>query len=150
MSNYQRILVALDLSPESQVIVDRVKALFSNDASKITLIHVLEPLSFIYGGDIPIDLSELQEQMEKQATDRLREAGNKLNVPVEGQHVIIGQPAHEIQCFAKKVAADLIVVGTHGRHGLARIFGSTANGVLHGAPCDVFAVLIKGNNEQQP
>lgn len=143
MSHYKQLLVALDLSPESQTIVDRVKTTFVHPATKITLVHILEPLSFIYGGDIPIDLSELQSQMEKQATERLQQAGRQLNVPAAEQHVIIGQPAHEIQCFAKKIGADLIVVGTHGRHGLARIFGSTANGILHGAPCDVFAVLIK-------
>ncbi len=142
MSNYRHILVALDLSPESKVVVDRVKNNLAESEAKITLVHVLEPLSFIYGGDIPIDLSELQEQMEKQAVDRLKEAGEALNVAAEDQHVIIGQPAHEIQDFARKLEADLIVMGTHGRHGLARIFGSTANGVLHGAPCDVFAVLI--------
>ena len=38
--------------------------------------------------------------------------------------------------------ADLIVVGSHGRHGLALLLGSTANGVLHGATCDVLAVRV--------
>jgi len=38
--------------------------------------------------------------------------------------------------------ADLIVVGSHGRHGLSLLLGSTANAVLHGAPCDVLAVRI--------
>ena len=40
-------------------------------------------------------------------------------------------------------ACDLIVVGSHGRHGLALLLGSTANDVLHGAPCDVLAVHLK-------
>ena len=35
-----------------------------------------------------------------------------------------------------------LVVGSHGRHGLALLLGSTANAVLHGAPCDVLAVRI--------
>ena len=43
---------------------------------------------------------------------------------------------------AKEHGADLIVVGSHGRHGLALLLGSTANAVLHGAPCDVLAVRI--------
>lgn len=37
----------------------------------------------------------------------------------------------------------MIVVGSHGRHGLALLLGSTANDVLHGAPCDVLAVSLK-------
>lgn len=143
MANHQHILVALDLSAESQMVVDRVSNTFVRPETRISLVHVLEPLSFIYGGDIPVDLSELQYQMEQQAEKHLSDAGNALNVPAEAQHVIIGQPAQEIQRFAKDEGIDLIVIGTHGRHGLSRIFGSTVNGVLHGAPCDVFAILIK-------
>ncbi len=45
--------------------------------------------------------------------------------------------------FAKQDNIDLIVVGSHGRHGLALLLGSTANGVLHGANCDVLAVRVK-------
>jgi universal stress protein A len=37
---------------------------------------------------------------------------------------------------------DLVVVGSHGRHGLSLLLGSTANGVLHGAGCDVLAVRV--------
>jgi universal stress protein A len=44
--------------------------------------------------------------------------------------------------MAKDQDIDLIVVGSHGRHGLALIFGSTSNSVLHGATCDVLAVRI--------
>ncbi len=44
---------------------------------------------------------------------------------------------------AREHGADLIVVGSHGRHGLALLLGSTANAVLHGAPCDVLAVRIR-------
>ena len=41
------------------------------------------------------------------------------------------------------IHADLIVLGTHGRHGLGLLLGSTASGVLHGCPCDVLTVRIK-------
>ena len=55
-----------------------------------------------------------------------------------------GQPRQEIHHLAKEHECDLIVVGSHGRHGLALLLGSTANDVLHGAPCDVLAVhLVK-------
>ena len=43
---------------------------------------------------------------------------------------------------AREQGADLIIVGSHGRHGLALLLGSTANGVLHGASCDVLAVRV--------
>lgn len=146
MAKYRHVLVGLDLSSESQQVVDRVKFLFDESdeqPAKISLIHVQEPLSFAYGGDIPMDLSEVQNQLEEQAQNRLTNFAEQLRVAPEDQLVIIGQPANEMHRFAKEHDVDLIVVGSHGRHGLSLILGSTANGVLHGACCDVLAVRIK-------
>ncbi len=145
MTNYNHILVALDLSAESQQVVGRVKALFGNreDAARVSLLHVQEPLSFAYGGDIPLDLTEIQDKLESEAKARLAEIGQDLGVPRESQHIITGQPANEIRRFAKDHKVDLIVLGSHGRSGLSLLLGSTANGVLHGARCDVLAVRIQ-------
>ena len=142
MSSYKHLLVGLDLSPESQQVVDRVKFLFSDSHIKISVCHILEPLAFTYGGDIPVDLSDVQLQLEQQAKERLASICEPLNVADENQLVILGQPATEMRRLARDRDIDLIVVGSHGRHGLALIFGSTSNSVLHGAPCDVLAVRI--------
>lgn len=142
MSAYKHILVGLDLSPESQQVVNRVKFLFDNTNTKISICHILEPLAFTYGGDIPVDLSDVQTQLQDQAKERLSALGAELNVSAEDQHVILGHPAQEMHSMAKNFNMDLIVVGSHGRHGLSLIFGSTSNSVLHGAECDVLAVRI--------
>ena len=147
MSTYKHLLLGLDLSPESQQVVDRVKSLFSEDdlsssSLKISVCHILEPLAFTYGGDIPVDLSDVQLQLEEQARSRLASLASQLNVPEEDQYVILGQAAREMHRIANEEDVDLIVVGSHGRHGLALIFGSTSNSVLHGANCDVLAVRI--------
>ena len=147
MSYYKNVLVGLDLSPESQQVVDHIKHLFENQDRKISLVHVQEPLSFAYGGDIPMDLSEIQSQLETQAKARLEEYRQQLSSFDVSCHVIIGQPAHEMHRFAKEHDINLIAVGSHGRHGLALVFGSTANGVLHGANCDVLAIRIKEDDE---
>jgi len=142
MSAYTHILVGLDLSSESQQVVDRVKSLFTDNDQKVSLIHIQEPLSFAYGGDIPMDLTEVQNQLEEQAKGRLEAIGKELNITQKDQHVIIGQPAHEMHRFATENGVDLIVVGSHGRHGLSLILGSTSTGVLHGSECDVLAVRV--------
>jgi universal stress protein A len=142
MSTYKHLLIGLDLSPESQQVVDRVKQLFAERDVKISICHILEPLAFTYGGDIPVDLSDVQVQLEEQAKQRLSTLAEQLNVSEEGQHIVLGQPANEMRRMAKEENVDLIIVGSHGRHGLALIFGSTSNSVLHGAPCDVLAVRI--------
>lgn len=145
MASYKHILVALDLSAESQQVVDRVKALFGNQTptTRVSLLHIQEPLSFAYGGDIPLDLTEIQGKLESEAKGRLSEIGSDLGIPANEQHIIMGQPANEIRRFAKDQQVDLIVLGSHGRSGLSLLLGSTANGVLHGAKCDVLAVRIQ-------
>ena len=142
MSSYKHILVGLDLSAESQQVIDRVKFLFHNSDSNVSVCHILEPLAFTYGGDIPVDLSDVQSQLQAQATERLAALAQQLNVDSKHQHIILGHPAQEMHSMAKDQDIDLIVVGSHGRHGLALIFGSTSNSVLHGATCDVLAVRI--------
>jgi universal stress protein A len=132
MSAYKHILIGLDLSPESQEVIDRVKFL-------------LEPLAFTYGGDILVDLSDVQTQLQDQAATRLSTLAAQLNVSEDNQHVILGHPAQEMHNMADLQQMDLIVVGSHGRHGLALVFGSTSSSVLHGASCDVLAVRISNN-----
>lgn len=143
MAGYKRILVGLDLSEESSQVLEKAGEIGKAFSAEVSLAHVIEPLTFAYGGDIPMDLSEVQEQLQTQAREQLRKVAQTLNVPLERQHVILGQPATEIRKLADELAADLIIIGSHGRHGLALLLGSTANGVLHGAGCDVLAVRVQ-------
>jgi universal stress protein A len=116
-----------------------------SNGAKLSLVHIVEPMAMAFGGDVPMDLSQLQQQQFDQAKERLERLKAKYS-ELEGAncHLTYGQPRQEIHHFAKENHCDLIVVGSHGRHGLALLLGSTANDVLHGAPCDVLAVhLIK-------
>uniref|UniRef100_UPI0035614A7D universal stress protein n=1 Tax=Zhongshania sp. TaxID=1971902 RepID=UPI0035614A7D len=56
--------------------------------------------------------------------------------------LLSGRPDSQIHELAKTLEVDLVIVGSHGRKGLALLLGSTANGVLHGADCDVLAVRV--------
>jgi universal stress protein A len=142
MGDYKTILLAIDLSPEAEQVAAKAAQLAQLNSASLHLIHVIEPLSFAYGGDIPIDFSTIQEEIQKQAEEQLRSFCSKLNIPVAQQHLVIGRPENEIQALAEELGVDLIVVGSHGRHGLALLLGSTANGVLHRAKCDVLAVRV--------
>ncbi|WP_346839885.1 universal stress protein [Microbulbifer sp. SAOS-129_SWC] len=143
MSSKKRVLVGLDLTEEASQVLDKAAEIGKAFDAELDLIHVIEPLTFAYGGDIPMDLSEVQEQLQKQASEQLRKAGEQLGVDADHQHVVLGQPATEIHRLAKEQDTDLIIIGSHGRHGLSLLLGSTANGVLHGAGCDVLAVRVK-------
>ncbi len=142
MSQYTKILVAVDLSEESAQVSERGHAVARSNNAELHLIHVIEPLSFAYGGDIPMDFSGIQDEILQQATQQLKRFAEASGIDEEHQHIILGRPEAEIHATAKELGADLIVVGSHGRHGLALLLGSTANGVLHGAHCDVLAVRV--------
>ena len=139
---YRRIMLAVDLTEESNQVAKRAEALVQTYGAELHIVHVIEPLSLAYGGDIPMDLSSVQEQIHDQAKSHLAEFAATLQVPAERQYLIFGRPESEIQRAAEANGADIIVVGSHGRHGLALLLGSTANGVLHGASCDVLAVRV--------
>ena len=68
---------------------------------------------------------------------------DELGVEQRNCWLIWGSPNDEIVRIAKQHQVDLIVTGSHARHGLALIMGSTANSVLHHAECDVLAVRIQ-------
>lgn len=142
MGEYKHILVGVDLTEESRIVAKRAQAIAKAVSARLSCLHVVEPLSLAYGGDIPMDLSTIQEQIQDTAKTHLAEFANSLGVAVEDQHLIFGRPETEIHALAEQIEADLIVVGTHGRHGLALLLGSTSSGVLHGTHCDVLAVRV--------
>lgn len=144
MSLYQQVLVAVDLTAESKQILD--KAVKIAGGASMHLVHVIEPLAYAYGGDIPMDLSEVQNQLQQQASQQLTQLATPLGIPANNQYVLIGQPTGEIHRLAEEKSVDLIVVGSHGRQGLALLLGSTANGVLHGVKCDVLAVRVSSDS----
>lgn len=142
---YQHILVAVDLTEECDPVIHRARETSTGSGATLSLVHIVEPMAMAFGGDVPMDLSQLQQQQFDQARERLDRLILKYpELHKDNCHLTYGQPRQEIHHLAKEQGCDLIVVGSHGRHGLALLLGSTANDVLHGAPCDVLAVrLIK-------
>lgn len=142
MSAFNKMLVAIDLTEEAPQVLNKAKAMSEAHNAELLLVHVVEPVGYAYGGDIPMDLTELQDQLDKAAHEQLETYGNQYGVPKDQQMVTVGRPESEIHRIAKEQGVDLIVVGSHGRKGFQLLLGSTANGVLHGTECDVLAVRI--------
>ncbi len=142
MGQYNHILLAADFNQESHLVEKRAAALKDTFSAKLSIVHVLEPISIAYGGEFPVDLGDLHKELEKQALSQLRDLGSKLGVPEDQQHLEVGITEKEILRVAQDGGVDLIVMGSHGRHGLALLLGSTANAVLHHADIDVLAVRV--------
>ncbi|MGB0359805.1 MAG: universal stress protein [Endozoicomonas sp.] len=146
MNLYKHILVAVDLSVDSDEVLGKAKTIAERYQARLTLVHVIEPLSIAYGTDIPLDLTTLQDEITEQAKESIAHLADSINLEKGEQHVVYGRPEREVHRIAKESDVDLIVVGSHGRHGLALILGSTSTSVLHGASCDVLAVRVGKNN----
>ena len=144
MGTYRHILAAVDFAPDFGEVVARAAALARSGDARLSLIHVVEFLHMDLANELvlPQDL-ELEAQLVANARRKLEDTANGLasRQPIS-QWVEMGSTKQEILRVAEQQAVDLIVIGSHGRHGLGRLLGSTANAVLHGAHCDVLAVRI--------
>ena len=146
MEIYQKILVAVDLSDESDAVLGKACLLATSNAD-VHLVYVQEPMDNIYVGIVPQSaafsgLGDLEAQLGEELKQKLTALGEKYNVAADHLHILDGSPASEIHRFALENDVQLIVIGTHGRKGLQLLLGSTANAVLHGAKCDVLSVRV--------
>lgn len=143
MATYGKILVAVDLSPEARSVLARACEQRGLYGSGLYLIHVVEPI--VLGGDydlVPVMPVEIEETLLQRAKDYLGTLVREMNIADVQQSVEVGSVKHEILRFAEEQDCDLIVIGAHGRHGVATLLGSTANAVLHGTKCDVLCVRL--------
>ncbi len=144
--SYKQILVGIDLTEEADEVLAAARSVADEQNAKLTSLTVVKPLAHVYGG---LDMAPFangsiafEKEAVKQALEQLSEMSAKYGIKADNAKVCLGSPAFEIRTLADELGADLIVIGTHGRHGLGLLLGSTANAVLHGVPCDVLAVKI--------
>ncbi len=144
MSDYQHILTAIDFSQETDYVLNRAMAMAASVATKLSLIHVVEYSPYLFTPDTPLPIDfNLEQHFIEKAKQRLDALAQSKQLTEASRYVEVGSPTLEIVRVAREQAIDLIVIGSHGRHGLQRILGSTASGVLHTAACDVLAVRIE-------
>lgn len=142
---YTHILLAVDFPADTDCLVERASAMALLNVAKVSIVHVLDniPMPDMSYGTIILSDYETDNVLLEREKAKLNVIGQKLNVPENQRWLIWGSPADEICALAEQENVDLIMVGSHGRHGLALLLGSTANGVLHHAKCDVLAVRLK-------
>lgn len=146
MSSYKHILVAVDFSPTTPPLVIKALDLVSGQSSHLTLHHVVEylpPLDLSYEPISSPDWLLEETELKKSAQKSLQEFSEKMHLNNADLVVTVGTPKYEIVQVANEKKVDLIVIGSHGRHGLKRLLGSTADGVLHLSNKDVLAVRLQ-------
>jgi nucleotide-binding universal stress UspA family protein len=141
----RRILHPSDFSPASRAAFAKAVAMAKADRAELMVAHVLAfPTPILSDGYVsPKFYDDLTRSMRAEGEKQL----DKLVVKAKAGGVrargllLEGMPADAINRAARSKRADVIVIGTHGRTGLARLFmGSVAERVVGGAPCPVLTV----------
>jgi nucleotide-binding universal stress UspA family protein len=144
---YQKILVPTDGSPTSSRGLDEAIALGKLTGGRLRLVHVVDELSFAFGasagltysGDFLDVLREAGTKVLEAATERVRAAGLEVDAVLNDS--LAGRVCDLVLAQAKVWGADLIVIGTHGRRGIGRLFlGSDAEMILRSATVPVLLV----------
>lgn len=137
---YKHILFATDLTDDTDYLIEKVQAICKLTGAKLSLVHVVEPLpgySYAYLG-----IEDIEGQLIEEARQSIAKLSEKLRVEPNHAFVEVGPTKTKILKISEDIRADLIICGSHGRHGLSLLLGSTANAILHGAKCDVLTVRL--------
>jgi nucleotide-binding universal stress UspA family protein len=146
----RRILHPSDFSSASRAAFARAVAMAKAERAQLLLVHVMTPAIPPLGMGDGYVSPKLYDEMERsmrahgqQQIDKLMAKAQAAKVRVRGL-LLEGTPADRIVRAARSYHADVIVIGTHGRTGLARVFlGSVAERVVGTAPCPVLTVRGK-------
>lgn len=140
----QKIVIAVDFTADSERAAD-VALELAGSPDRLHLVNVLFPLESILPSIALGDVNDEKRAREVEANFSAFLA--KRNLAGCHTSVRFGDPAHEIVGYAKEVGADLIVIPSHGYHGVKRmLLGSVAEGVLRHTECSVL-VLRRENAE---
>lgn len=146
MSAYNNILVAVDFDGVEQQVLERCVQLQRDSRCTVTVLHVavspLEVYGVYLGNSAYLEMTEQfdEEAIRQQIQPQLVELVADSDLDAEAVMVEFGRPVDIIVQQAEQRGVDLIVLGSHGKHGLGLLLGSVVNGVLHRAQCDVLAV----------
>lgn len=140
----KRILTTTDFSPHSKVALKYASAFASAFGAEVIVCHVLEKPDFlsqlppVSDGYLPPDLPQVQEKHARVLCEQMLAEAGLSHARVIMPH---GNPYSEIVRTAKEEDCDIIIIGTHGRGGLAHLLlGSVAERVVRAAPCPVLTV----------
>ncbi len=142
---YKHILLATDFSPHARRAGQRARELAGKYQARLSLVHVFD--DFVLYDEFYEPIAEerfaLQQTLQDAARQHLETLAGEIGIkdPADVQ-LLVGAPKATILAHAEEQDVDLIIVGSHGRRGLARLLGSVASGIVNSAPCDVLTVRL--------
>lgn len=145
MSNYTHILMAIDFTKSGEQILAKALDIAERNNAKLSILHVVEYIPPVdYANDpMAINWGVGDNEMLEQAKKSLQNFSKQHNLKNVDLSVEFGRPKQVISQFVKDQQCDLVIIGSHGRHGISLLLGSTASAVLHAMPCDILTLKIE-------
>jgi len=138
MSLKHCVVVPVDFSASTEPAI-RTALEFVDSPSKVNLIHVLFALDAVSPGVVFGGITD--ESRTEAINKHFEELKQKLGAHDLGTEVRVGDPGLQITEYANELGADLIVIPSHGYHGVKRlVLGSVAERVIRHAHCDVYVL----------
>ncbi len=136
---FKRLLAPIDFDSSSIKALELAAKLAKQNDGTVFILHIVPVDMDVSGMPQYVDLIKRQESLDR---DKLTAIAKQQLAEVKWEILDeMGSPADVISEVATRMAADLIVMVTHGRRGLARLVeGSIAEKVLRNAPCPILAV----------
>src|SRR3990167_7536778 len=117
MAMYKRVLLATDFDEVGINAAHKAKKIADESGAQLFLVHVVEPIpAYAYPGFA--GFAEVEVSIREQAERELSELANKLGVDKKHQLLEFGSIKNEVLRVAHEHKMDLIVTGSHGKHGL--------------------------------
>jgi len=146
MSLYNHILVAIDFSETSEKVLEKALKISQHESTRISFLHVVEylpPIDYLKDPLMNTNWVAEEQAMLAHAKDKMQQFVKKHNLKDAAQEIELGVPKLVIAQFVEQHLCDLVILGSHGRHGFSLLLGSTANAILHAMPCDVLTIKIE-------
>lgn len=136
---YKKVLFATDFDEIGVSAAHKAKKIADENGADLILVHVVEPIpAYAYPGFA--GFAEVEVSIREQAEKELNTLANQLGVDEKHRLLEFGSVKNEVLRIADEHKIDLIVTGSHGKHGLGLLLGSTANALLHASHCDMLIV----------
>jgi universal stress protein A len=143
MPAYKKILVLLDLSDDSEQVAIAARDLAAHSNASMLVLHVVEFVPVEPLGESLMPTAQIEDDLIRRSREKLDALIERLALRRSVGRVESGNTKAEILRVAEEEKADLIVLGSRERHGLAILVNFTEDTVLHAAHCDVLAVRLK-------
>lgn len=142
MGIYRNILAVIDVSPDGIQVAERAVALASLSAgTTLKMLHVVEYVPVEPLSDSLLPAVQIEGELVERARSQMARLAARFD-PAPQWEVAVGSIKGEIVRAARTGGHDLIVIGSHERHGLSILVNLIEDAVLHASPCDVLAVRL--------